>query len=45
MLLDVKWTETKNQIVDTKMAIALMQELQKRGISNISFKTIDEKAT
>ena len=40
MLIDITWTETKNQIVDTKMALVLMSELQKKGINDISFKTV-----
>lgn len=45
MLLDVKWTETKNQIVDTKMAMALMHELQKKGILDVSFKLVEDNST
>jgi len=45
MLLDVKWTETKNQIVDTKMAMALLTELQKRGITNIGFTVVPQETT
>lgn len=42
MLLNISWTETKNQIVDTKMGMALMTELQKRGILNVNFKIVEE---
>ncbi len=45
MLIDITWTETKNQIVDTKMALVLMSELQKKGINDISFKTVSQETS
>ena len=33
MLLKVNWIEEKEQVVSIKMAMKLMEELQKRGIS------------
>jgi len=42
MLLNLTWTETKNQIVDIKMALALVQELNKRGCNNVHFTVKNE---
>jgi len=42
MFLNVMWTESKESIVDIKLAMKLVEELSKKSsVSNITFKQVE----
>jgi len=40
MLLDISWTEKKKTIVNIELAMKLVGELSKKGVTDISFKCL-----